>query len=315
MERWVFQVRSWRHESYSAEPAELLRTAGHEGYHFLIGSFPAVRMEAVLSAARQSRTHYRHELRSLTYVTLDEANGGIIRNVSQDGIAIQAVTAVRPLTQLRARFELRSPRVRVEAVGEVVWTQPSGVCGIRFLDLPARLAQQINAWIFSNLLEGMATHADCAGSMFSPEASLPAAEETLQSDGLMVSPAPVNVIELPVKPEIRTPMLVHRVTDEATDSEPTPLDWLSQPLSAAGLAWMINTLAVVAAVLLFVLVFLVITRDLPPWPFAMTAGAALGMVGLYRGFFKLFGGTSPGVRLARLVGYEFDCEEPDARFR
>jgi len=71
-------------------------------------------MEAGLSPARQARAKHRHELRTLTYVTLDQANGGIVRNLNHEGIAVQAVAAVRPRQQLRVRFELRYPRVRVE---------------------------------------------------------------------------------------------------------------------------------------------------------------------------------------------------------
>ena len=56
-------------------------------------------MQAVPFPERQARTQYRHELRTLTYVTLDDANGGIIRNLNHEGVAVQAVGALRP--QLR----------------------------------------------------------------------------------------------------------------------------------------------------------------------------------------------------------------------
>src|SRR5450631_930394 len=92
-------------------------------------------MKAGLSPARQARAKHRHELRTLTYVTLDQANGGVVRNMSHEGIGVQAVAAVRPRQQVRVRFELRYPRLRVEARGEVAWSTFSGECGIRFLDL------------------------------------------------------------------------------------------------------------------------------------------------------------------------------------
>ena len=111
-------------------------------------------MDRGLSLEQGSRVHYRHELRTLTYVTLDQANGGIVRNLTHDGIGVQAVASVRPRQQLRVRFELRYPRLRIETRGEVVWSTFSGQCGIRFLDLPPRLHRQIDEWIFGNLLEG-----------------------------------------------------------------------------------------------------------------------------------------------------------------
>src|ERR1022692_1018144 len=123
-------------------------------------------MEAVSFPVRQARSHYRHELRTLTYVTLDDANGGIIRNLNHEGVAVQAVAAVRPHERVRLRFELRFPRLRVETVGQVSWATPSGQCGIRFMDLSARTRQQINEWIFSNLLDAIAREAAHPRSIF-----------------------------------------------------------------------------------------------------------------------------------------------------
>jgi hypothetical protein len=344
-------------------------------------------MDAGLSPTREARVHHRHELRTLTYVTLDQANGGIVRNLTDEGIGVQVVAAVRPGQQLRVRFELRSPRLRVETRGEVMWATSSGQCGIRLLDLPPRMARQINEWIFGNLLDGAALQTDCDRSMFiesrfiesrfiesrsvesrSAESRLressvremrPAVSPVLprpvpagegvakeddvaeEDDGLMVSAAPVMVIELKARPEpVLDPdhdnqedvnpddslLSVHAPASEAIAFEaaagevawetPAESDWLSQPLSGNSLAWTVNALAVTAALLLFALVFLIVTRELPEWPFAMIGGAAAFVVCFYWGFFKLFGGISPGARLARLAVSDSEGEkEIDARFR
>jgi hypothetical protein len=248
-------------------------------------------MNAGISPARPARARHRHELRTLTYVTLDQANGGVIRNLSREGIAVQAVAAVRPRQQMRVRFELRYPRLRVEGRGEVMWATFSGQCGIRFLDLSPRTARQIDEWIFGNLLEGA---------------------PPMEDDGLMMSAAPVKVIELPPRSEPAKPRMLR---DEVAETPSGELDWLSQPLSSRSLAWTVNVLAVMAGLLLFALIFLSITRERPRWPLAMTGGAAVMVSALYWGFFKLFGGSSPGARLARLAGYTDEEEEAGARFR
>jgi hypothetical protein len=269
-------------------------------------------MDAGLSPARQARAKHRHELRTLTYVTLDEANGGIVRNLNHEGIAVQAVAAVRPRQQLRVRFELRYPRLRVEARGEVTWATLSGQCGIRFLDLSPRMTRQINEWIFANLLEGISLHAEPVGSIFSASTAFPEIE-----DGLMVSAAPLKVIELPMRPGPVEPPRVRDDRSEYSQEKRAELDWLSQPLSGRSLVWTINTLVVVAALLLFALVFLSVTRESPRWPLAMMGGATAFVVVFYWGFFQLFGGSSPGARLARLAGcdVEDDEEASGARFR
>src|SRR5215475_6665335 len=122
-------------------------------------------MDAGITPTRQARAQYRHEVQTLTYVTLDQANGGIVRNLTKGGIGAQVVAAVHPQQQLRVRFELRSPRLQVETQGEVVWATISGQCGIRFLDPPAPLEKQINHWIFGNLLEGISLHVEHSESI------------------------------------------------------------------------------------------------------------------------------------------------------
>lgn len=268
-------------------------------------------MEAVVSLARQARSKHRHELRTLTYVTLDEANGGIVRNLNHEGIGVQAVGALRPKQEVRVRFELRNPRVRVEARGEVTWATLSGQCGIRFLDLSPRMIRQVNEWIFGNLLDGIPLYADQVGSMFLASPTL----EAEADDGLMVSVAPVPVIELPVESHVfRSASVRH----DNAESLPLlmELGWLSMPLTGRNLVWTINTLVVVAALLLFALVFLSVTREPPRSPLLTMGGAGILVVAMYWGFFQLFGGCSPGARLARLAGCDGENDDDDGtRFR
>lgn len=275
--------------------------------------FPAVGMDAGVSSARQARAQHRHQLRSLTYVTLDEGNGGVVSNLSSGGIGAQLMAAVRPRQQLRVRFELRYPRLRVEARGEVVWATFSGQCGIRFLDLPAKASREIKEWIFGDLIEA-AQHSRSAEWMFGEPAERPANSDGAEvDDGLIISATPMKVIELPVRRE-------EPVADggsAAAVEDPSQLDWLSQPLTGRGLAWTVNTLVVFAGLLLFALVFLAVTREAPSWPVAMTGGAGAFVALMYWGFFRWFGGGSLGARLARLAGSNGEDEvgERDARFR
>jgi hypothetical protein len=272
-------------------------------------------MQAQLSPARPARARHRHELRTLTYVTLDEGKGGVIRNLTHEGVAVQVMTAVRPGQQLRLRFDLADPRVRVDAQGEVMWANSTGECGVHFSDLPAQVAHRIDEWIFGDLLESVALHSYQGGPMFLL-ASTPPVEDAVEDDGLIVSPAAVKVIELPAPSKPPAPVRVDKDA-EATPHPLTELDWLSQPLSRRTIVWLVNTLTLVAALLLFALIFLSVNREAPKWPVATAAGASLAVAALYWGFFKLFGGTSPGARLARLAGYDPEDKEElgAARFR
>lgn len=292
-------------------------------------------MDAGTSPVRQPRAKHRHELRTLTYVTFDQANGGIVRNLTNSGIGAQVVAAVRPKQQLRVRFELRCPRLQVETRAEVVWATFSGQCGIRFLDMLPALQQQINQWILGNLLEGVSLHTEPSELIFAPNQTRPllaeekadenatrpsAPEEAAEEDdGLMVSATPVQMIALPVQQEPPEAAVKEAVKeDEIVDIPQAPSDdlaWLTQPLTGRALAWTVDVLVVVASLLLFTLVFLSVTREAPPWPLTSVAGAALVMAGMYWGFFRVVGGGSLGTKLARIAEADGQSNGDETRFR
>jgi hypothetical protein len=283
-------------------------------------------MQVVSFPARQARAHYRHELRTLTYVTLDDANGGIIRNVNHEGVAVQAVGPLRQQQRVRLRFELRYPRLRVETCGQVSWASPSGKCGIRFVDMPPRTSYQINEWIFSNLLDALARDAAHPRSMFGASVVSIIQEENVpqQEDGLTLSASPRPAIRLePIPGKVEdVPVLSQYREEDLASAAYDPhaeLNWLSRPLSGRTLAWLVDSLVVTAAVLLFTLIFLSIAKELPPLP--LTLGSALAaavfVAAAYRGVFAVFGGPSLGTRLAQATSSLEEREESEAadRFR
>ena len=282
-------------------------------------------MQSASFPTRQARSHYRHELRSLTYVTLDEANGGIIRNLNHEGVAVQAVGAPRVQQRIRLRFELRFPRLRVEVYGIVSWTSPTGQCGIRFVDLSPRVRYHINQWIFSNLLDAIAREASHPGSIFEGQ-TIPIVRHgypSEENDGLTLSSTPRPAIRLePAFPRCDEAR-VSRLQVEQNSSDPgdlalAQLSWLSRPISARTLAWFVDGLVVIAALLLFAVVFLSIAHELPEWPLSLGAAVAATafVTAAYWSLFAVFGGPSLGVRLAQAsAGFEEKEEKGEDRFR
>jgi hypothetical protein len=292
-----------------------LRTNKISGYGFGPScDSPVANMHAASTSTRQVRAHHRQSLHTLTYVTLDEANGGIVRNLNHEGVAIQAVGALRLRQRVRVRFGLRQPRVRVDCQGEVAWADASGQCGIRFLDLSQQAVRQINEWIFGDLLDTIPSRSN---SIFGVAA---ACSTDGDGDGLLLSPGARSVIQLQPQ-ETGEPPLPSWESDSDTSADAAlELDWLSRPLSGRQMAWTLNSLIVLAALLLFSLVFLAVTHELPQWPFDLEAGfgAVIFVIAFYWFFFRALGGTSMGARLARLAGADFPGEqdaEDSARFR
>jgi hypothetical protein len=292
-------------------------------YQFLADS-----MQVVSFPARQARTHYRHPLRTLTYVTLDAANGGIIRNLNSEGVAVQAVAPLRQHQRVRLRFELRFPRLRIETYGQVRWSNSSGQCGIHFLDLPLRTNRAIGEWILSNLLDSLAREPvhhpifqNASGAMV--QEKVPSEGSPAESDGLMMSSKPRPSI-LPERSHVRfdqlTPLVHHQrenPADTNLEADRHP-NWLSRPISARTLAGLVDALVMIAGLLLFTLIFLAIAHELPAWPITLGAATAavIFVATAYWALFALFGGASLGARLAEAASHREEEEGSETdRFR
>jgi PilZ domain len=280
-------------------------------------------MHSASFPARQARSQYRHELRTLTYVTLDDGNGGVIRNLSHEGVAVQAVGRLQPERRVRLRFELRFPRLWVEAHGVVSWANSSGQCGVQFVDLSASTRDQIDEWIFSNLLDSLSREA-ANQPIFGASVVSIAPEE---NDGLILSAARRTPIRLGPSPGAPAePVSIQRGMEDSAAPGYAPalstapqLNWLSRPLSARTLAWMVDSLVMIAALLLFAVVFLAIAHEVPQWQLTLGGSlAAAALVALaYWILFATFGGSSLGTRVSRAaseVGAEKESEGAN-RFR
>jgi TonB family protein len=99
--------------------------------------------------ASDRRAHPRQRIRSLAYVHLGESNGGIVLNVSESGIAVQAAEALDADEGLLAmRIEIPRSRKRLEVRGEIVWVGESRKeAGLRFVDLSEEALKRIRLWM------------------------------------------------------------------------------------------------------------------------------------------------------------------------
>ena len=250
-----------------------------------------------LAPAGHRRVHYRHPIHSLIYVNLDEGNGGIIRNLSEDGAGIQAVAPLEPNQLQRMRFDLLNPKTRIEVLGRVTWANASGQAGLRFADLSATRRRLLNDWVLVSLLRRI-------------EQVCPEIVGPVEGRDLVLSASARPAIQLP-------PALASDAA--ATSSSPLSVSWWPRPLSARTLARMTDTLVLLSAVLMFLFVFLAITETLPAWP--VTLALAVGVLGvfaaLYRYLFTWIGCGTAGMHLARLaIGQQKSpAPQSETRFR
>jgi TonB family protein len=94
------------------------------------------------------RAHLRQPVRSLAYVELGEGNGGIVLNVSEGGMAVQAVMSLMGDDLPLLRVQLAHSKKQIEAKGRVTWTGGlRKLAGVEFVDLSEEALTQIREWV------------------------------------------------------------------------------------------------------------------------------------------------------------------------
>jgi TonB family protein len=94
------------------------------------------------------RRDTRHRVKSLSYLDLGRDNGGILLNISEGGLAVQAVGVFAENPILTMHFQLPESKERLEATGQIVWTSESKrEAGIQFTDLSDQVREQIKGWV------------------------------------------------------------------------------------------------------------------------------------------------------------------------
>jgi protein TonB len=97
---------------------------------------------------KDRRRHARQRIHSLSYVKMGDSNGGIVLNISEGGISVQAVAMLDPREPVTLSLEIPRVRQRAEVNGEIAWLSASKKeAGIRFVDLPESTLKQIQKWM------------------------------------------------------------------------------------------------------------------------------------------------------------------------
>ena len=138
----------------------------------------------------------RMTVERLTYITLEPGNGGMILNVSEGGICFRAVIPVLKTGTLH--FRLSEPNVRIEADGELAWSDETlKKGGLRFTNLSAETRQQIRHWINQPAMLRTADHR-YAPPLPSPREA-PAVGASRPNAKMVRSSATAEVLSLKIK--------------------------------------------------------------------------------------------------------------------
>ena len=258
------------------------------------------------------RLYYRQRVSTLAYVNLDHTNGGIVRDLSEAGLAIQAVSPLRPNQQVQLRFLLLRPRLQVETLARVAWADGRGQAGVQFVNSTDRSRHALKQWIFTQLLV-RADQAAKMGSIFDPDQSAPGAPELLYS----ASPRPAIRLQPGLDDASSGLLDLGDDDDERKKEAHLLLCGLSVPRRT--FAHTVDALILVSAVLIFSVLAIAATGIVPSSAIALALGLAVTCIfaSLYWFLFAAWNGATPGECLAQVAGRDSMVrrEEDRPRFR
>jgi len=105
-----------------------------------------------LGAPLERRLRVRQRLDDLIYLDIGADNGGIVLNLSEEGLRFQAVGPLEKQSELRLRIKIPGSQARIDVIAQIAWLSDSKrQAGVRFLDVPSKGLAQIHEWIRSQL--------------------------------------------------------------------------------------------------------------------------------------------------------------------
>jgi TonB family protein len=107
------------------------------------------------ASPRERRLHIRQPVSSLAYLDVDEDNGGIVLNLSEVGMAFQAVGPLERQARVSLRIQVPHSQAQIDTAAHVVWLSESRRhVGVRFVDMPSEARVQVQEWLRSEISAG-----------------------------------------------------------------------------------------------------------------------------------------------------------------
>ena len=92
----------------------------------------------------------RHKVHTPAFASFDGVTGGMILDLSDQGMSMQTQSRVEPQRRVQVQFSLHDPDLYVETTGYVAWADALGRAGVRFSDLPGEARQRLQEWLTIN---------------------------------------------------------------------------------------------------------------------------------------------------------------------
>jgi hypothetical protein len=92
----------------------------------------------------------RHKVHAPAFASFDGVTGGMILDLSEQGISMQTTARLESSRPLRVHLDLSDPATSLDTTGYVAWADALGRAGIRFSELPEDARRRLDLWLEHN---------------------------------------------------------------------------------------------------------------------------------------------------------------------
>ncbi len=100
--------------------------------------------------APERRHSFRQKVNTPAFASFDGVTGGMILDLSEEGMAMQAMAPLETHSRVPLHLSLGEPEAYLETTGYVAWADALGRAGVRFSDLPDEARARLREWMTVN---------------------------------------------------------------------------------------------------------------------------------------------------------------------
>jgi L-methionine (R)-S-oxide reductase len=98
----------------------------------------------------ERRSCVRHKVNGPVFASFDGVTGGMILDLSENGLSMQTVGHINCDRRLHLRLDLPDSEGQLETTGYIAWADALGRAGVRFSELPEEARQRLDHWLAIN---------------------------------------------------------------------------------------------------------------------------------------------------------------------
>src|ERR1700674_2211164 len=96
------------------------------------------------------RSCLRHKVHGPAFASFDGVTGGVILDLSEQGLSMQTEVPAVPGRRVHLRLDLPDSAASLETTGYIAWADALGRAGVRFSELPEEARHRLDDWLALN---------------------------------------------------------------------------------------------------------------------------------------------------------------------